>query len=149
MPYYHLFQSRMNFGTVKLELIRKSGRENLIVDLFVSIILMLVTCVSKYENVLVPRDSCETKWNIDFMERSFNFCNWFQKLSAMRTKIANELPPESRAADSIRVSVRFPGGEHFERRFDLTNSLEVLLFFKIFGNYTFKGKSNGCNFIHF
>uniref|UniRef100_A0A8R1TRL7 UBX domain-containing protein n=1 Tax=Onchocerca volvulus TaxID=6282 RepID=A0A8R1TRL7_ONCVO len=49
-----------------------------------------------------------------------------EKLDAIRMKLASELPPESQAPDCIRVSVRFPNGERFERRFDVTNSLELL-----------------------
>ncbi|VDK79829.1 unnamed protein product [Litomosoides sigmodontis] len=48
------------------------------------------------------------------------------KLNAIRMKLASELPPESQASDCVRVSVRFPSGERFERRFDVTNSLELL-----------------------
>ncbi|KAL3989860.1 UBX domain family protein [Acanthocheilonema viteae] len=49
-----------------------------------------------------------------------------EKLNAIRMKLASELPPESQASDCIRVSIRFPNGERFERRFDVTNSLELL-----------------------
>lgn len=51
-------------------------------------------------------------------------------------KLASELPPESQASDCVRVSVRFPSGERFERRFDVTNSLEVS-FFAFFHNTPF------------
>ncbi|EFO16453.2 UBX domain-containing protein [Loa loa] len=49
-----------------------------------------------------------------------------EKLDAIRVKLASELPPESQEPNCIRVSVRFPNGERFERRFDVTNSLELL-----------------------
>ncbi|MCP9257795.1 FAS-associated factor 2-B [Dirofilaria immitis] len=58
--------------------------------------------------------------------RKFHAVAIVQKLDAIRMKLASELPPESQAPDCIRVSVRFPNGERFERRFDITNSLELL-----------------------
>ncbi|VDM98589.1 unnamed protein product [Thelazia callipaeda] len=42
-----------------------------------------------------------------------------ERLNAIREELANGLPPEPDSPDCVRVSVRFPNGERFERRFDL------------------------------
>ncbi|VDM37743.1 unnamed protein product [Toxocara canis] len=49
-----------------------------------------------------------------------------EQLQKIRSRLASELPPETHAADHVRVSVRFPSGERFERRFEPSDSLEAL-----------------------
>uniref|UniRef100_A0A914ZMP7 UBX domain-containing protein n=1 Tax=Parascaris univalens TaxID=6257 RepID=A0A914ZMP7_PARUN len=49
-----------------------------------------------------------------------------EKLREIRSRMARELPSETNSAEHVRVSVRFPSGDRFERRFDLDDSLEML-----------------------
>ncbi|VDK48351.1 unnamed protein product [Anisakis simplex] len=50
----------------------------------------------------------------------------FQKLKEIRQRLAEELPEETNAVDHIRVCVRFPSGDRFERKFEKGDSLEAL-----------------------
>lgn len=44
------------------------------------------------------------------------------------------MPQQPENSGSIRVSVRFPCGDRFERKFNLDDSIEVHFFFFAFGN---------------